>query len=72
MTLQTHINDLLYKYGSMRAVARVCRVDHAYLWRLLSSKKSNPSQKVLARLGIKRIVVVDYMPIKGRHKKAQP
>jgi len=44
------------KHGSLRAAARVLGVDVGYLSRLRSGKKSDPSDGLLRRLGIRREV----------------
>ena len=60
MTLNDRISELVQKYGSLRATARVLQVDHAYLYRLQKGHKINPSPLLLRRLGLRRIVIVDY------------
>lgn len=50
------------QHGSIRAAARVLKIDHAYLWRLARGTKKEPSAEVLKKLGVRRIVT--YQPIK--------
>ncbi len=52
------VEDLQVHHGSIRSVARVLSLDSAYLCRLLSGEKVNPSDVVLRKLKIKKIV--DY------------
>lgn len=46
------IDELTEVYGSLRAVGKALDVDHAYLNRLRSGEKQNPSDKVLKKLGL--------------------
>lgn len=55
-TLAARIDMLLSKHGSLRVVGRVLEIDHAYLKRLRDGDKVNPSEAVLKKLGLKRIV----------------
>lgn len=48
--------ELERKHGTMRAVGRVLKIDHGYLSRLKDGKKLNPSDAVLRKLGLRRIV----------------
>lgn len=59
-TLQSRIAELVARHGDIRAAVRVLQVDHAYLHRLGSGEKSNPSEKMLKKLGLKRIITVRY------------
>lgn len=54
------IKELEEKHGGLSVVARVINVDKAYLWRLKKGQKSNPSAKLLKKLGLKRIVTVTF------------
>lgn len=56
MTLGKRIQDLAKQHGSLRAAARVLGIDHAYLWRLQNGGKIVPSDDVLKKLGLKRVV----------------
>jgi len=58
--LKTKIEQLIYQHGSLRAAARVLKIDPAYLHRLLNGEKNAPSEKILRKLGLKRIVVITY------------
>lgn len=44
------------QHGSLRAAARVLKIDHAYLHRLKACTKLNPSDTVLRKLGLRRTV----------------
>ena len=54
--LQNRIYELSEQHGSMRAAARVLQVDHVYLWRLAWGEKDNPSDAMLRKLGLRRVV----------------
>ena len=45
------IDELAAVYGSVRAVGKALNIDHAYLHRLASNEKRNPSNVVLRKLG---------------------
>lgn len=48
--------------GSLQGVARDLDIDCGYLSRLASGEKTNPSDEVLAKLGLEKTVI--YTPIK--------
>jgi hypothetical protein len=54
--LQQRIEELALQHGSLRAAARVLQVDHAYLWRLARGDKAEPSEALLRKLGLRRVV----------------
>jgi hypothetical protein len=56
------IGLLMAKHGSLRAVARVLSIDHAYLFRLLKGEKVNPGPQVLRKLRLRKVVVIKYVP----------
>jgi len=51
------VEKLIEKHGGLRAAARAIDVNFAYLWRLGAGEKTNPSPKVLRKLGLKRVVI---------------
>ena len=55
--LQQRIHESVERHGSLRAAARVLKVDHAYLSRLLHGDKGNPNAALLRKLGVIRTVV---------------
>lgn len=61
MNLSERIQMLIDKHGSHRAAARVLRVDDAYLWRLYVGEKCNPSNKMLRKLGLRRITTYELV-----------
>lgn len=60
MTLTDRIHELVCVHGSLRAVGRVLRVDAGYLSRLYHGKKSAPSESLLRRMGLRKIVRIRY------------
>ena len=61
MTLAERIGQLIEKYGSLRAAARVVEIDSSYLLRLGSGEKVNPSTATLRRLGLHKVVVYELI-----------
>ena len=59
MTLNERIDELVLKHGGVRQVARVLKVDHTYLWRLRTGQKTEPSDKVLNKLGLRKLVIYE-------------
>ena len=57
VTLEEHLNQLVERHGSIRAVGRVTGVDYSYLSRLLGGERSEPGPDVLQKLGLKRHVI---------------
>lgn len=56
MTIHGRIRELIRQHGSLRAAARAIKMDHSYLFRLAVGEKTEPSEKVLRKLGLKRVV----------------
>lgn len=57
ISLRDRIDELCEKHGSQRAAAAVLKIDHAYLSRLRRGSKVEPSQHVLKKLGLQRVVL---------------
>ena len=49
------VERLIKKHGSLRAAARAINEDHGYLSRLKNGRKTEPSDAVLAKLGLERV-----------------
>lgn len=62
--LMAHVEDLVEKYGSTREAAQALGVNHTYLCRLESGFKNNPSDEILRRLGLVRVVT--YRKLAGK------
>lgn len=58
--LQERIMALVHQHGGLRPAARALGVDHVYLWRLMRGEKNNPSEALLRKLKLRRIVTVKY------------
>ena len=56
MELARCIDKLATKHGGLRAAARAAGLDAGYLSRLRSGQKEQPSEQVLAALGLERVV----------------
>ncbi len=54
------IDALTERHGSLRAAARVLNVSAGYLSRLRDGLKTNPSDQLLKKLGIKRVVTIVF------------
>jgi hypothetical protein len=66
MTAQTvnlgrHIASLIEKHGGLRPAARAVRVNYAYLSRLGSGEKINPTPTVLRKLGLRKVVTYELI-----------
>jgi len=59
--IKRHIECLVELHGGIRSAGRVLGIDPGYLVRLRDGKKSNPSDDVLEKLGLKRVVEVSYV-----------
>jgi len=68
--LQTRITELAQQHGSLRAAARALGVDPGYLSRLSKGEKTDPTDGMLARLGLCR--VVSYERTDGKAPKVTP
>lgn len=60
--LKARVAWLVERHGSLRAAAKVVGVNYAYLQRLGSGKKTEPTAFVLRKLGLRR--VVSYEPLR--------
>lgn len=56
MTLQQRVKQLIREHGTLRAAARAIHIDVGYLSRLEHGEKSNPSEDILDRLGLTKVV----------------
>lgn len=62
MNIQTAVKAIVAKHGGVRVAARAIGVNYAYLSRLQSGEKCNPTDAVLRKLGLRK--VVSYEPIR--------
>ena len=56
-TLQDRLSQLIEECGSLTAVSEKLNINKGYLSRLHSGEKTNPSEEVLLKLGLKREVL---------------
>ena len=56
VTLKERIDELCEKHGSLRKAAKAVDVDFGYLSGLRSGEKNNPSEKIISKLGLKKVV----------------
>lgn len=61
MTLEKRVHQLIVQYGGLRAAARATGIDPAYMSRLKSGEKENPSPGILRRLGLRCIVTYELI-----------
>lgn len=54
--LVKRIQQLEKQHGSLRAAARVLQVDPAYLKRLRDGEKDNPSDALLKKLRLRKVI----------------
>lgn len=59
--LRERCNELVEQHGGIRAAARVLRIDHSYFCKLADSTKVNPSDAVLRRMGLRRVVTYEAL-----------
>ncbi len=59
--LQQRVQELVLQHGSVRAAGRVLEVDSAYLYRLGNGEKTDPGEKLLRRMGLRRIVTYERL-----------
>ena len=52
--LRERISSLIQQYGGVRKASRAIQIDSAYLVRLRDGQKTDPSDKTLKRLGLKK------------------
>lgn len=75
--LAARIDEYVAVYGSLRETAAAVGIDAGYLQRLRSGNKINPSDRALAKLGLRRVVTYERIkktyaatPLQPRTKSA--
>ena len=56
MSIVARIVELEIQHGSLRAAGRALNIDSAYLYRLKTGEKQNPSAKILYKLRLRKVV----------------
>lgn len=49
------------RYGSLRKAGLILKINYAYLSRLRSGQKVNPSDAVLRKLGLRRVIQFEQL-----------
>lgn len=62
--LSSLVTKRLRQYDSLRDAGRKLGVDHVWLHRLANGKRTQASDELLAKLGIKRTVTITYEELK--------
>lgn len=62
-TIPERLDALVVLFGSLRAVAGVTGLDVGYLSRLRNGHKVEPSAETLKRLGLRRVVTYERVPL---------
>ena len=60
VTLKEEIERLQFVHGGLRKAAKALDIDPSYLCRLRNGEKQNPSDDILEKLKIKRIITFEY------------
>ncbi len=60
VALQDRIEELVAVHG-VRPLARLLDIDPGYLTRLRRGEKTNPSDKLLHQMGLKRVVTYERL-----------
>jgi hypothetical protein len=60
--LSARVIELERQHGSLRAAARFLECNPAYLYRLKIGCKTNPSDRMLRKLGLRRVVIYEHEP----------
>lgn len=59
--LQRRVSDVCCYAGGIRAAAKALGIEFSYLSRLANGTKTNPSDEVLAKLGLRRVVTYELV-----------
>jgi len=70
--LEYLVRVIVNRHGGVRRCARVTGIDKAYLSRMMNGSKVNPSEKVLQKLGLEKVMVYRFAatPLTDRTKCA--
>lgn len=63
ISLTYRIRELIQEHGGLRPAARALQVDPGYLSRLLDGKRTEPSAALLKRMGLRRVVSYERIPV---------
>lgn len=54
--LRKRVHEAIDLYGSVRAAAGQLGIDYTYLYRLSTGEREDPSDEMLKKLGLKRVI----------------
>ena len=57
ITIPDRVRTLITQHGGLRKAARAVKIDRAYLSRLGTGEKINPSTAMLTRLSLRKVTV---------------
>jgi hypothetical protein len=60
--LRARVEAIVKHYGGVRPAGRALRINYAYLSRLRTGEKSNPTAATLRKLGLRKLI--SYAPLK--------
>lgn len=66
--LTEHCKSLIEAFGSVRAASNKLDIDYAYLHRLASGEKTDPSDATLEKLGLTAIRTTQYFKLSAGAK----
>jgi hypothetical protein len=58
ITIRDRVRALITQHGGLLEASRALKIDKAYLRRLGTGAKTNPSTAMLARLGLRRVTTI--------------
>ena len=65
-TIRDRVCALITQHGGLLEASRALKIDKAYLRRLSTGEKTNPSTTMLARLGLRRVTTIVFL---GKEKR---
>lgn len=58
-TLKQRVQELIAQHGTLRGAARALQIDPGYLSRIERGEKDAPSDEVLCKMGLRRVVAYE-------------
>lgn len=68
VTLSKYVQKVVDDCGGIRAAARVLQIDNSYLSKLCTGVRTDPSDEVLKKLKLKRVIM--FVPTRRKRKAA--
>jgi len=59
-TIKAACEKSIVQHGSIRKAAKALGIDHAYLFRLKTGEKTGPSEELIEKLGLYRVITTKY------------